>query len=340
VAYGIILAPRKQLVNVSQGDNDGMTPLHWACYNGQSAVLQCHLRHGADVAVLDSTLWTALHWAVVGGSVDCFIILLDQEVPLHQIGKRGSTAYRLTREMRCHNMRQMLDQRLHPTTLSSRGRLMLEPEEQTVLECLAQVHFQHDPEGRRVRYNKLCLDVLACLGMNNAERSGKYTQAVMKLVTVFFEGVIWQPSFLTSIVDIMLLTAQDLVDILLLRAAMRRQRIKFETNKNITTKVYRNSTALSLSSADEAATECVTMLVKDTKLALAFPGKSLEIISRKILWELRRRAATGERTPLLVYGNPELAQDEFPLGLFKSVPGLSSLEAEIKSSMKSARLGW
>ena len=46
-----------------------------------------------------------------------------------------------------------------------------------------------------MRYNKLCLDVLACLGMNDAERSGKYTQAVMKLVTVFFEGVIWQPSF-------------------------------------------------------------------------------------------------------------------------------------------------
>jgi hypothetical protein len=56
----------------------GHTPLMWACYCQEEAMVRRLLDHGAHVQATDSKGWTALHYACVQQWVDGAAWLLDQ----------------------------------------------------------------------------------------------------------------------------------------------------------------------------------------------------------------------------------------------------------------------
>jgi ankyrin repeat protein len=55
--------------NVNAKDNEGWTPLHWACRKGHVQVAKEILEHGADITVKDNAGRTPLHWACYNGHV-------------------------------------------------------------------------------------------------------------------------------------------------------------------------------------------------------------------------------------------------------------------------------
>jgi ankyrin repeat protein len=63
--------------DVNAKDNDGRTPLSWACKEGHVQVVIELLQHGADVNAKDNDDWTPLHWASLRGHVQVFQALLD-----------------------------------------------------------------------------------------------------------------------------------------------------------------------------------------------------------------------------------------------------------------------
>lgn len=58
-------------------DNDGRTPLHWACYKGYRDVVKLLIVMGADVMKMDSEECTPLHWAAIKGHTDASMVLLQ-----------------------------------------------------------------------------------------------------------------------------------------------------------------------------------------------------------------------------------------------------------------------
>jgi ankyrin repeat protein len=58
-------------------DDDGWTPLHWACYRHQPEMVELLLEHGALVANKSFSGDTPLHAAATEGSVPCLKLVLD-----------------------------------------------------------------------------------------------------------------------------------------------------------------------------------------------------------------------------------------------------------------------
>ena len=57
-------------------DKKNMSPLHHACWKGQTEAVEFLLEHGAQIAEVDSSLKTALHWAVQFGHYETLVTLL------------------------------------------------------------------------------------------------------------------------------------------------------------------------------------------------------------------------------------------------------------------------
>ena len=61
-------------------DKKNMLPLHHACWKGQRDAAQFLLENGAQIAEVDSSLKTPLHWAVQFGHYETLVTLLDVSV--------------------------------------------------------------------------------------------------------------------------------------------------------------------------------------------------------------------------------------------------------------------
>ncbi|KAJ7195911.1 ankyrin repeat-containing domain protein [Mycena pura] len=63
--------------NLSLGDEEGWTPLHWACFKGSATVRKLLLDRGAVIDMRDSHDWTPLFWASFNGDIEALTNLLD-----------------------------------------------------------------------------------------------------------------------------------------------------------------------------------------------------------------------------------------------------------------------
>lgn len=67
------------------------TGFFWACEYGRNSVVEFLLDNGVDVTAQDRNGQTALHWAVIGGSVDTVRLLLARNAPLQVVNSYGGT---------------------------------------------------------------------------------------------------------------------------------------------------------------------------------------------------------------------------------------------------------
>jgi serine/threonine-protein phosphatase 6 regulatory ankyrin repeat subunit A/serine/threonine-protein phosphatase 6 regulatory ankyrin repeat subunit B len=73
---------------------DGMTALHFAAQNGDTAVVQYLIEHGADVNAQDAVLSrTAIHFAAEQGYLDCIEYLTEHGANLQDKDSFGATAF-------------------------------------------------------------------------------------------------------------------------------------------------------------------------------------------------------------------------------------------------------
>ena len=68
----------KDTCNISPEDNDGMTPLHFACQNGHTKVVTSLLVRGADVDHTNAQGCTPLNLAVTNGHKEAVELLLSK----------------------------------------------------------------------------------------------------------------------------------------------------------------------------------------------------------------------------------------------------------------------
>ncbi len=64
--------------NVNGTDNDGRTPLMWACWNGQKPIVEILFSKGADVNMQDNDGKSALMFADENGHGDIVKILIER----------------------------------------------------------------------------------------------------------------------------------------------------------------------------------------------------------------------------------------------------------------------
>lgn len=72
---------------------DGLTALHYAAENGDTAVVECLIEHGADIKAQDIVLSrSAIHFAAENGNLDCIKYLADKGADLQDRDCYGATA--------------------------------------------------------------------------------------------------------------------------------------------------------------------------------------------------------------------------------------------------------
>ncbi|KAJ7839850.1 hypothetical protein B0H14DRAFT_2512793, partial [Mycena olivaceomarginata] len=64
--------------NLSSGDEEDWTPLHWACFRGSTVVRELLLERGAALNICDSHNWTPLFWASFNGDIEAVASLLNR----------------------------------------------------------------------------------------------------------------------------------------------------------------------------------------------------------------------------------------------------------------------
>mmetsp|Transcript_21983 Transcript_21983/g.49709 ORF Transcript_21983/g.49709 Transcript_21983/m.49709 type:complete len:247 (-) Transcript_21983:289-1029(-) len=65
-------------VDVNLPDEDGWTPLHWACYRHEPDMAQLLIQKGADVGITSYSGDTALHAAATEGDLPCIKLVLAE----------------------------------------------------------------------------------------------------------------------------------------------------------------------------------------------------------------------------------------------------------------------
>jgi len=72
---------------------DGLTALHYAAENGDTAVVECLIEHGADIKAQDIVLSrSAIHFAAENGNLECIKYLADKGADLQDRDCFGATA--------------------------------------------------------------------------------------------------------------------------------------------------------------------------------------------------------------------------------------------------------
>lgn len=72
---------------------DGMTALHYAAENGDTAVVECLIEHGADIKAQDYVLSrSAIHFAAENGNLECIKYLAEKGADLQDRDSYGATA--------------------------------------------------------------------------------------------------------------------------------------------------------------------------------------------------------------------------------------------------------
>ena len=62
--------------DINAKDKKNMAPIHHACWKGQKEAVEYLLEHGAQLAEVDSSLKTPLHWTVQFGHYETLLVLL------------------------------------------------------------------------------------------------------------------------------------------------------------------------------------------------------------------------------------------------------------------------
>ncbi|KAI8365134.1 hypothetical protein BD560DRAFT_402238 [Blakeslea trispora] len=104
-SHGDVHALRHTLINhtlspflnldLSDDENDGLTPLIYASCFGKLDAVKCLLEAGAKVDVQDNTGWTALMWATTNGHTSIVEVLLEHSASFEAKSKNGRTIYDL-----------------------------------------------------------------------------------------------------------------------------------------------------------------------------------------------------------------------------------------------------
>ena len=68
--------------DINAKDKKNMSPLHCAAWKGQAEAVEYLLDNGAQIAEADSSLKTALHWAVQFGHHETLCILMKVSSPV------------------------------------------------------------------------------------------------------------------------------------------------------------------------------------------------------------------------------------------------------------------
>ena len=80
-----------KIIDINARDNVGLTPLHWACYNGHIETAKTLLDHGAKVNVKNDCGQTSLHFASRYGYTETAKILLDHGAKVNVKNNCGDT---------------------------------------------------------------------------------------------------------------------------------------------------------------------------------------------------------------------------------------------------------
>lgn len=83
---------QQKLTNIDFKDNNGFTPLHWACYYGQLATVQSLIEAGANINEQAPEMVTPLLLAASGGHHDIVRFLLERGANSRHMDIVGNTA--------------------------------------------------------------------------------------------------------------------------------------------------------------------------------------------------------------------------------------------------------
>lgn len=72
-------------------DNNGRTPLQWACYKGHEKIIMYLLSHGVDINHVDKGGMTALHWCAQRGYSNLVNLLVFHGANIHLKNEKGLT---------------------------------------------------------------------------------------------------------------------------------------------------------------------------------------------------------------------------------------------------------
>ncbi|XP_003385934.1 PREDICTED: acyl-CoA-binding domain-containing protein 1-like [Amphimedon queenslandica] len=72
-------------------DENGMTPLHWACDRGYIDIVECLIQNGADVQAKDNDEQTPLHYATSCGHRDVALFLIKSGANVTAIDNTGQS---------------------------------------------------------------------------------------------------------------------------------------------------------------------------------------------------------------------------------------------------------
>lgn len=75
----------KQLVNINELNEDGMSPLMLACFNHHVEIAQLLIEQGANLNVKDLANWSALSYAMFVGNAEIAILLIQSGASYDEI---------------------------------------------------------------------------------------------------------------------------------------------------------------------------------------------------------------------------------------------------------------
>lgn len=98
-------------VNVNHTDKQGMTTLHKACYLGQYKLAEALLKYNPDLSLANNAYGPPLHCAIINGSVQMVLLLLDAGASLDTTDAWGHTAMHVAARLDRHIIMRLLRSR-------------------------------------------------------------------------------------------------------------------------------------------------------------------------------------------------------------------------------------
>lgn len=98
-------------VNVNHADKQGMTTLHKACYLGHHELAEALLKYQPELNLANNDYGPPLHCAIISGSVQTVLLLLDAGAPLDTTDAWGNTATDLAAQLGRHIIMRLIQRR-------------------------------------------------------------------------------------------------------------------------------------------------------------------------------------------------------------------------------------
>lgn len=77
--------------DMNEGDDHGFSPLHWACFEGRTNIVDMLLNRGSRINATNMGDDTALHLAASRGHLDCVNLLLKNKADVNALNEHGNT---------------------------------------------------------------------------------------------------------------------------------------------------------------------------------------------------------------------------------------------------------